>query len=145
MKPRSRQIRPRAERHRSADAEYRKSAAAYLKEHPFCQVTIAVWGFDEAEVISRKGFGFGRFIPQATEVHHRNKRSGSRKNDARWWIAACRRAHDWIETHLSFARANGLSLPIQADEEGRWGDGNQALPTPEFMRSKIGKPISYFP
>jgi hypothetical protein len=108
-------------------------------------ITIAMLGLDEAEVLCHWNRLFqnagpiigGVRILRAREVHHRNKGRGARLNDQRWWMAASRQAHDNTENHKTWARAEGYLLPIQADAEGRWGDGNQALTTPELMESKV--------
>ncbi len=127
--------------------EYRKKIEAYLLAHPFDQVKIAICGFDEQEVIAH-GIGLNRFNAQgiffqgqlircSNQIHHRNKCRRARLLDERWWMATARESHDYIENHLTWARAEGYSLPIQADAEGKWGAGNQALETPDLMLSKL--------
>jgi hypothetical protein len=127
--------------------EYAKRKAAYLVEHPLDMVAIAMAGLDEAEVVAhyrtRTGgnpFSFrfdGHVIPVATQVHHRLKRHGARLLDERWWMATASASHDLVENRKDWARAEGYLLPIQADAEGRWGAGNQALVTSDLMRSKV--------
>jgi hypothetical protein len=115
-----------------------------LLRHPYCQIFIVRHGLDEREVIERRGLctrtiqGKDHFfsVPRSTEIHHRNKRTGARKNDQRFWMAASRAQHEWAEENKTAARSCGISLPINADADGRWGDGSTfALTTPELMRS----------
>lgn len=129
------------------NAAYRKAAGEFLRCHPLCQYAIAQLGFDEAKVLlayfsQPKPFtGWFRYkghnIPPSDDVHHRAGRIGARLLDQRWWLAVWRFSHDMIEGNLGLARAEGFALPVQADDDGRWGVGNQALPTPELMKSKI--------
>lgn len=100
-------------------------------------VYIARTGLDEQEVIAKNGRIGGFWVPRSTQVHHRAKRNGDRLNDERWWMAVCRESHDDVEKNKGWAREEGYLLPIQADADGRWGAGNQALETPALMTSKI--------
>ncbi len=113
-----------------------------------CAVAIARFGLDEAEVIALgrgcsawvtvPAAGGGDFmIGRSDQIHHRNKGRGARLNDERWWMATALTSHDYVEDHKEWARAEGYLLPFQADADGRWGDGNQALETPALMVSKI--------
>lgn len=129
------------------NAEYRPAKEQFLREHPLCQYAIAQLGLDEAKVLlayfrqSKPFTGWFRYkghnIPSADDVHHRNGRIGARLLDQRWWLAVWRFSHDMIEGNLGQAREEGFALPVQADDDGRWGVGNQALSTPELMKSKI--------
>lgn len=127
------------QKRRSERAKYAKLREQYLDEHPFCMVFIARNGIDEREVLRDYSgsvgsvFYKGKPIPRATQVHHRNKNRGPLLNDQRWWIACCAVEHDWIENNKSTARLLGFLLPIQANAEGEWGDGNKAQTTPEMM------------
>jgi hypothetical protein len=119
-------------------AEYRRKAAWYLARHPYCQLVIFLLGLDEGAVINNRGLlaieGRRVLVPPADDVHHRNKRCSERRLlDERFWISASRGVHDWVEAHKDLARELGLLLPIQADEDGRWGDGNVGLHTPELL------------
>lgn len=123
---------------------YARDVARYLEQHPFCQIWLARHEADEEMIVSAWRVGGspetwefrGARIPRSTEVHHRNKRDGTRLRDQRWWMAASREQHDWVEEHKDDARALGYLLPIQADKNGRWGDGQQAIETPAFMKLK---------
>ncbi len=133
--------------HRSAESKiYNRDAAFYLAKHPFCQIWIARHRLDEDVVIAQRGLVVIRnavgarhtdCAPRATEIHHRNKRDGLRLLDQRWWMAVSRREHDWAENNKTEARLVGFLLPINASIDGTWGDGERALPTPEFMQSMI--------
>lgn len=119
--------------------EYSRAKAAYLLAHPFCQVFLARNGIDEREVMrdysgsSGAVYFKGKKIPWSNQIHHRNKCRGVLLNDQRWWIACCPAEHEWIENNKGTARLLGFLLPIQANAEGEWGDGNKAQTTPEMM------------
>jgi hypothetical protein len=115
---------------RSADRRtYAKDREDYLAEHPWCQIFIARRGLNEAEAIAKNGYSHGKKIPRATQIHHRNKSRGDRLLDKLWWMSACAEEHEWVENNKTEAREIGLLLPIQSDDKGRWGAGNQALTT----------------
>lgn len=118
------------------NAAYLRALIFYLGRHPYCQCWIARHEIDEHAVIGNHGFFHGKAVPYANSIHHRNKRDGERLLDERWWMAICDEQHRWIEAHKEEARLLGYLLPIQANSEGQWGIGNQALTTPEFMASK---------
>lgn len=133
----------------SERAEYNRRKAAYLIAHPLDQIAIAIYGLDETNLVLQfvgKGWraidafshthGAVRIYP-ANQIHHRNKSRKGRLNDERWWMATVLKSHEYVETHKDWAREQGFLLPIQADSEGRWGLGNQALATPGLMESKI--------
>lgn len=137
----------RSDRLARLDLEYARARAAHLAEHPLCQIAIFRAGLSESDVLaeaSRAGFDArfsygiilrcGRLIRTATEIHHRNKRTGPRRADRRWFMSACQDEHEWVEKNKGKARELGLLLPIQADSEGHWGDGYKALTTDELMK-----------
>jgi hypothetical protein len=131
-----------ASRSRKAQrVQYGRKAAEYLIAHPFDQIWIALRSLDEYLVIAVDGFVLvkGQLCrcPRSDQIHHRNKRNGERLTDERWWIATSRGSHEVVEQRKDWAREVGLLLPIQADPDGRWGDGNQALTTPELMAKGI--------
>lgn len=103
----------------------------FLREHPYCQLTIALYGLSEASVIRCAGLvpvpagppielpDQGTIprpqwitVPRSQEVHHRNKRRGDRLLDESEWRAASSRMHDWVEHNKAWARRYGLLLPI---------------------------------
>ena len=123
---------------------YAKDRAEYLAAHPFCQIFMARNRINERDVLDLysgwdSSMGYipyrGFRIPFANQIHHRNKAHGERLLDKRWWMACCREEHEWVENHKSEARRMTLLLPIQADKEGNWGAGQQALTTPELLNS----------
>ena len=140
MKPR-RPIPRQSSRRKVEQRQYAKQRAAYLIAHPYCQAWIAMHGMDENDVVANSGYqkycDYGHLVPRSTSIHHRNKRTGSRLLDERWWMAVCDYSHHEIEERKEWARQEGYLLPIQADKDGRWGAVNQALTTPELMASKI--------
>ena len=135
MKPRK-PIPKQSYRRKVEQRQYAKQRAAYLLVHPYCQAWIAMHGFDENNVVDNGGY---LLVPRATSIHHRNKRTGSRLLDEKWWMAVCDYSHAEIEENKNWARQEGYLLPIQSDKDGKWGNGNQALTTPELMESKVHK------
>ena len=131
-------------RRRKQRSRYSRQEEACLIAHPFDQVWIAVHGLSEALVIEVDGFVTieGRLMkcPRSDQVHHRNKCCHGRLTDERWWMATSRESHERIEHRKAWAREEGYLLPIQADADGKWGEGNQALTTPELLASKERKP-----
>ena len=129
-------------RQRRAYGEARKR---YLAEHPYCQITIFLHSLDEADTIKNGGHSSkGIIIPKATQIHHRNKCNGPRLLDERWWISSCDDEHWHVENHKDWARQNGLLVPIQADPDGRWGAGNQALQTSDLLRVRAEGANEYY-
>ncbi len=122
---------------RKEKAEYARAEAIYLAAHPFCQIQIAMRGANERSVIENGGWDGDVRIARSTQVHHRNKRDSARLLDERWWMSAGFASHIIVESRKNWSRSEGYLLPIQADADGRWGDGNQALETPAFMASKV--------
>lgn len=121
--------------------EYSAARDAYLREHPVCQIWIAEHGLNEAEVLAQVTPGVqcwfaGERVPFANQIHHRNKCRRARLTDFRFIMSASQFWHDQVENRKGWARENGYLLPIQADAEGRWGAGNQALTTPELLESR---------
>ena len=122
--------------------QYGKQVAAYLEAHPWCQIWIASRGLDETKLIGDAGWCNGPkgeliCAPRSTQIHHRNKCRGARLLDERWWMAAAPASHDFVERYKSWARDEGYLLPFQADADGKWGSGNQALETSALIQSKI--------
>ena len=138
------------------DREYTKRRRAYLEAHPLCQATIFEFGLDEADVVDAyrqlvsrcaiEGYAVESYtyggrrlhIPIASEIHHRNKSNGPRRNDERFWLSVCREMHDRIETNLAWARGRGLLLPINADRDGVAG-GIRYPTTPELLAAAADK------
>ncbi len=128
-------------------AEYRRIRAQFMRAHPLCQATLLEHGIPEKLAIekwcgdgARQGYGviilwngFIVRIPAAVEIHHRNKKNGIRLTDERWFLAVSGEKHDWIESHLSEARALGWSLDISANPDGMTPGGTQALTTTELF------------
>lgn len=121
---------------------YRIRVKRYLAEHPFDQIEIALLGLNEAKLIEAAGCyrdanGTSRRIARSTQIHHRNKADHTRLLDERWWLATNATSHYRVENNKDWARELGLLFPFQADRDGCWGDGNQALETPAFMASMV--------
>lgn len=129
-----------SERRQTQKSEYTREAARYLAEHPYCQIFCFRHELDERAVIKSRGVlvfsGKTIEVPRSEEIHHRNKRDGVRLLDKRYWMAACREQHDWVEDHKDVSRALGLLLPINARPDGMLADGSHAIATPELMAKK---------
>ena len=139
MIERRKPIRRKSPRREREDRMYARDRGEYLREHPYCQIAIFLAGASEVTVIEGRGYYNGMRFPVSTQIHHRNKSSGPRKLDKRFWVAAASDRHRWVEDHKGDARELGLLLPIQADAEGRWGDGNQALTTEELLKKRAAE------
>lgn len=133
-------LRPVSKRRSTERKDYNRLKAEYLEAHPFDQIYIAIRGLNEDTIIRSDGYfqenGRRYRVARSDQIHHRNKGRGRRLNDTRWWMATSRLSHDLVEDNKEWAREEGYLLPIQADAEGGWGDGNQALETPALMLVK---------
>lgn len=121
----------------------------YLKEHPLCQITMALHRIDERTALNlflpgpeMFPFWFDRIegdkrvaypIPRATQIHHRNKSNGVRRNILEFWMSAARDPHRWVEDHKDEARKLGLLCPVNARPDGTMPDGSQCLPTSHLL------------
>lgn len=132
-------------RRRRERAVYSMQNEAYLKAHPFCQITIAIRRLVEAEVIAQGGrYSVAGerdriyYVPRATQIHHRNKCRGARLTDDRWFMSASSEGHDQVENLKDWARQIDvqLLLPMEADADGRTPGGIQYLTTPELLEAR---------
>lgn len=139
-----------SKRRRKERAEYRDVNTEYLAAHPLCQLMIAVYRLDERQVLAayreyhfegaRCGFHFaGKYIPHATQVHHRNKCNGVRLTDERWFTSASEEMHRQVEDNKGWARKEGFLLPFEADPDGRLPNGEQCLTTAEWLISRSSR------
>jgi hypothetical protein len=71
--------------------QYREDRLRYLKANPICEAAL------------------GCCTRKATDVHHQKGR-GIMLNDQAFWIAVCRKCHDWITEHSKEAIEMGLSV-----------------------------------
>lgn len=105
------------------NCKYIVAREGFLRLHPVCQIWICEKQYDESEVVAAYNAGQrtfrGELMPQATQIHHRNKRHGERLLDQRWWMAVCRANHERVEANKSWARDKGYLLPINADDDGK--------------------------
>lgn len=98
--------------------EYSKKRKAFLDRHPICQLWLEQNGYDRNVNVERIGcfFNIGtrlmedrylvQDVPLSCDVHHMKKR-GKNYLDESTWAALSRNAHAYIESHKSWARANG--------------------------------------
>jgi hypothetical protein len=132
-------LRRKSPRRRREEPIYKARKAAYLQDHPWCMIWIAMHRLDEAAVIKAGGWakvdGLLRKAPPSREIHHRNKSWADRWLDQRWWMASSPTWHDHVEANKSWARSVGCLLPIEADPDGMLPNGRQCLETPAFMES----------
>jgi hypothetical protein len=132
--------------------EYTLVRALFLEEHPLCQVSIREAGMTEEHVLEcwrRAGSepgrsiavidsrGKTRVIPPSRQIHHRNKRHGTRLTDVRWFLSVSIDFHAVIEQNLSWARSRGYSLDISCDPDGFTPAGVQALTTDQLMQHPL--------
>lgn len=138
---RSGNLRRSTSKRRTERAQYSRAKIEFLSRHPFDQIYIAYNRLDEVDIIANGGYwkdAFGRLqhAPTSNQIHHRNKCRHGRLNDERWWMATSSAYHERVENCKEWARSYGFLLPIQADEDGKWGAGQQALTTPELLAAR---------
>ena len=75
---------------------YSKARKVFLAAHPYCEAWGIIWPSLKA------------YTPVSTQVHHTNKRNGSRLLFEGDWLAVCEQSHRWIHANGSSARALGL-------------------------------------
>lgn len=68
----------------------------FMESHPFCQVHLKIHG-------TRRPMN----VP-AQDVHHKRGRIGLYLFDVRYWVAVCRKCHDFIHAHPKEAARLGL-------------------------------------
>ena len=93
--------------------EYTKLRAAFLEDHPFCQVTIRLLGLCEEEVkewsgMHRTALGNIDVVPQSIDIHHKHGRTGTNYLDTTTWLAVSRFQHERIHNNPSWARSHGF-------------------------------------
>jgi hypothetical protein len=92
---------------------YMTKRKAFLAEHPFCQVRLALLGLDEKQVIASYGcaidvFGSVFKVPLSQDIHHKAGRTGTNYLDENTWLAVCRENHERIHANPSWARSLGF-------------------------------------
>jgi hypothetical protein len=115
----------------------------YLKDHPWCEITIARLRVDPRTIdkdgnatipsMGIQGLECCTVVPRATQIHHRNKCAGRRRTLVQFWTSAADGPHKWVEEHKAEARAMGLLCPINADPEGKLPDGTRCLDTASLI------------
>lgn len=80
-------------------AEYNKAKRAYFKVHTFCEFTD----------VSHDGYSTKPCRRVAVDIHHKMGR-GPYTADPRYFMAVCRKHHDWIESNKKAARKRGYIL-----------------------------------
>lgn len=129
--------------------QYNRLKPGYLEAHPYCQITIAILGLDEADVIKHHGaYGKPQFgtkgerpariyhVSRANQLHHRNKANGIRLIDFNYIMSACDAAHDWTEKKKDQARAIGVLCPINCRPDGTMPDGTKQPTTTELLTQR---------
>lgn len=99
-------IRRTSTRQRQRLKDYRIARSRFMREHPRCEACakIAALGHD----LDEKPHA-------ASEPHHVRGRAGKLLTDTRYFLAVCRKAHEWIHAHPALARSLGLLAP-----PGQW-------------------------
>lgn len=118
----------------------------FLSIHSLCQITMAIHRIDESLALwtlksnppalwEQSIVVNGIVVPFATEVHHRNRRSGSiRYLTESFWMSSAAGPHRWAEEHAGEARSIGVICPINASPDGAMPDGGRCLTTEELLR-----------
>lgn len=125
-KPLARKTRLRSEtpKRRTQRQQYRVLADQYLRDHPICEVWLREKKWDPSPRMpgyfvrmarTTDHFSAETLIaefdaPRSTEVHHMNKRRGTRLIDTNYFLAVCRLNHDRIENNKAWARHQGFLL-----------------------------------
>lgn len=94
-------LKSRSTKRRSDENRYSKAKAEHFKEHPNC-----AWPQCTRSV--RKG--------HELDIHHKAGRNGPLLYERRYFCTLCRRHHDYVESHLSWARANGWIVDLSSQE-----------------------------
>lgn len=94
--------------------EYLRLRAAFLKEHPYCQIYLRVFALNEADAIasngwigSEAGLGGTIVVPRATDIHH-TKGRGKYLLATATWMAASRWWHRWAHDNPQRAYELGI-------------------------------------
>lgn len=102
-------------------AEYSKLRRQFLADNPVCEVFLQEGGWQKIgyatwTTILGSPVDLSLLIqggcPPATQVHHRNKRHGSRLNEIEHWLAVSAPAHERIENNKAWAREKGFLNPL---------------------------------
>ena len=90
---RRKRLPPRSPKRIKEDAVYSVERRIFLDEHPVCEAHLP-----------------GICTHVATEVHHKEGRTGDNYLDKTKWLGACHQCHCWITDHPKEALEAGLSL-----------------------------------
>jgi hypothetical protein len=110
-----------SDKRRKQNAEYLKVRAAYLKDHPYCEVWLMEHGVTKEQVDAENGYaevvvscpagGLTQSrmvkVPLSTELHHVHGRIGALLCNADHFLAVSRDSHNMIHQMPSWARENG--------------------------------------
>lgn len=104
-------------RRRQEYPQYRKLAAQFILDHPYCQHWLAEEGFLESDVmengfisgVNKHGIYRHTKVPESSEVHHVRGR-GKHYLDTSTWMAV-RRGHDQYIHKDPLRYAKGYCLP----------------------------------
>lgn len=94
-------ISSRSKRREEDDEKYRAAKAEHFREHPGCQMPGC-----------RRSLLRGHLI----DLHHKAGRNGPLLYHRPYFSSLCREHHDYVEEHLSWARANGWIVDLSSDE-----------------------------
>jgi hypothetical protein len=83
--------------------EYTVVRARYLMDHPKCEACYPVNSYLLVHITKAS---------PSEEVHHKNGRTGRLLNYTPFFIAVCRKCHDWIGRNGAEARELGVLAPI---------------------------------
>lgn len=79
------------------EAKYRAAKAAHFREHPGCQMPGCSRSLRKGHLI---------------DLHHKAGRNGPLLYHRPYFASLCRTHHDYVETHLRWARANAWIIDL---------------------------------
>lgn len=86
-------INPISDSLKEANKIYKVEKEKYMKEHPMC----------EAGIICKHK-------TESQDIHHKKGRNGDLLTDINFFLAVCRKDHEWIENNPIEAKKLGFSL-----------------------------------
>jgi len=88
---------------------YSVKRKAFLEAHPTCQAYMTIlWGAPVGLTPGKDGWLDNIPPPPASEIHHREHRTGKNYLDSNTWLAVSPLSHRWIHRHGDWARKLGL-------------------------------------
>jgi hypothetical protein len=89
----SKPIPPRSQKRSKEERLYLAKRVLFLQEHRMCEAHLP-----------------GLCTDFASDIHHKQGRTGDLLTDETKWLASCRRCHEWIENNPAEAQEKGFSI-----------------------------------